>query len=132
MSAGLDTSVVLRLLTRAPAEQAEAARTFVATSSSPVAISDLVVAESYFALRHHYSVPHSDAVQALLALLSDNRVHSTGVARAVLADGNTQRTAKSQPGLIDRLVHADYRRDSLPIVTFDRAFGKLSDVRVLA
>ena len=62
MSAGLDTSVTLRLLTGVPTEQATAAREFVAASPSPVVISDLVIAETYFALRHHYEVPHADAV----------------------------------------------------------------------
>ena len=88
MSAGLDTSVTLRLLTGVPTEQATAAREFVAASPSPVVISDLVIAETYFALRHHYEVPHADAVRTLLALVSDSHFRTTGVARAVLADAS--------------------------------------------
>jgi len=131
MSMGLDTSVVLRLLTGEPAEQAERARTFVAAAPAPVAISDLVVGESYFALRHHYAVPHNEAVRALLALLGDSQVRPTGAARAVLSDVIGQRSSASHAGLIDRLILADYRRDMLGIVTFDRALGKLPGAELL-
>jgi len=81
MSIGLDTSVVLRLLTGAPAKQAEAARALLAASRDSVCISDLVVGESYFVLRHHYAVLLIDATQALAALLDDPRVQCTGVSR---------------------------------------------------
>lgn len=131
MSTGLDTSVALRLLTGVPAQQADAARAFVASSLSPVAVSDLVVAETYFALRHHYQVPHRDAIQALLAFLSDQQVRPTGVARAVLAEDSTLTSSKSQPGFLDRLVHADYDRQALPVVTFDRGLGRLSGVTLI-
>lgn len=131
MSAGLDTSVALRLLTNVPAEQAEAARDFVASSPSPVAISDLVVAETYFALRHHYDVPPAEALRALFALLSDPRVRGTGVARAVLADTAAQSSARSNPGLIDRLIHADYDREGLPVLTFDRPLARLPGAELL-
>ncbi|GMV10674.1 MAG: hypothetical protein AMXMBFR55_24080 [Gemmatimonadota bacterium] len=131
MSVGLDTSVALRLLTGAPAEQAEIARDLVVASPSPVVVSDLVVGETYFALRHHYGVPHAEAVRALLELLSDARVRCSGVARAVLADTATRSTARSQPGFIDRLIHADYLRDAIDVVTFDRGLGRLERVRVV-
>jgi predicted nucleic acid-binding protein len=132
VSVGLDTSVVLRLLTGEPREQAQAARAFVASSPSPVASSDLVVEESYFALRHHYAVPHGEALRALHALLSDTHVRSTGAARTVLAEMRGQRPSASQPGLRDHLIHGDYRRDALDTVTFDRAVGRLSGAELLA
>ena len=86
MSIGLDTSVVLRLLTGVPAKQADAARRMLAASRDTVCVSDLVVSESYFGLRHHYAVPHAEAAHALAALLDDPRVQCTGVARRVLLD----------------------------------------------
>ena len=131
MSLGLDTSVTLRLLTGQPPSQAEAARALVASAAAPVAISDLVVAETYFALRHHYAVPHAEAVRALHALLSDDRIRSSGIARAVLAGAVAQGASKSQPGLLDRLIHADYARDDLQLVTFDRELARLGGARRL-
>lgn len=131
MSLGLDTSVVLRLLTGEPPAQAETARALVASAATPVAISDLVVGETYVALRHHYSVPHAEAVRVLRALLGDDRIRSLGVARAVLAGDVGQGTSKSQPGLLDRLIHADYARDDLQLVTFDRELARLGGARRL-
>ena len=128
MSLGLDTSVALRLLTGTPAEQAEHARVLVATSPEPVVISDLVVSEVYFALRHHYAVSHRDAVRAMRALLDDARVRSSGVARAVLAvDASSPRLLKT--GLMDRLILADYYREGAELVTFDQELARLPGAR---
>lgn len=131
MSPGLDTSVVVRLLTGEPIAQAEVARRLVATSPSPVAVSDLVVVESYFALRHHYAVPHGEALRALLALLGDPHVRCSGNARSVIAEAAAVRHTASQPGLVDRLIHADYRGDALDVFTFDRALARLPGAHVL-
>ena len=132
MSLGLDTSVTLRLLTGEPPAQAETARSLVASAATPVAISDLVIGETYVALRHHYAVPHAEAVRVLHALLSDSRIRASGVARAVLAEASSRGASKSQPGLLDRLIHADYARDDLQLVTFDRERARLEGARRLA
>lgn len=128
MSVSLDTSVVLRLLTGEPAEQAEAATRFMAELESPALVSDLVISELYFTLRHHYSVPHTAAVKALLSFVRDSRVRNTGVAAQVLAHMGSA----SRPGLIDRLIHADYDRDGFETITFDRDFSRLPNTRLLS
>ncbi len=127
MNAALDTSVVLRLLTGEPAEQAAAALSYVSALQSPAVVSDLVLSESYFALRHHYRVPHADALHALHALLRDPRINASGVAPQVLA----QMQAATKPGLIDRLICADYDKDGLEVLTFDRDFSRLPTARLL-
>ena len=71
---GLDTSAVVRLLVGEPAAQAAAARALVDAHAGEVFVSDLVVAEAYFALRHHYDVPHPETVAALRALIEDRRI----------------------------------------------------------
>lgn len=128
MRAGLDTSVVVRLLVGEPAAQAESARRWLDTAG-PGAVSDLVVGEAYFALRHHYRVPHADALRALRALLGDARIETTGVAREVLA---AALEADSPPGFMDRLIHGDYRRDGVPVMTFDRAAARLPGATLVA
>ncbi len=128
MSVGLDTSVVLRLLTGVPIAEAQLAQSFVESASSPVVVSDLVVSEAYFALRHHYAVPHAKASGALLALLNDSRTHASGTARRVLADMKSA----ARPGLVDRLICADYARDELETLTLDRDFASLATARLLA
>lgn len=130
MSAGLDTSVVLRLLVGEPAGQAEAAWRLIAESASPVLVHDLVVTEAYFGLVHHYRVPASDAVRALRQLLSDRRLQATGTALRVLTaiDRPGQRL---EPGLVDRLLLANYAADGARTVTFDKALAKLGDAQLL-
>ncbi len=131
MTVGLDTSVAVRLLTGEPAKQAEAARRLLETgraADDPAALSDLVVGEVYFALRHHYRVPHALAVTALRALLADPSVRPTGVARAVL-DGVSGEDAA--PGLMHRLIHADYQDHGAELHTFDRDAAKLAGTRLI-
>lgn len=131
MTIGLDASVTLRLLTGQPPAQAEVARAFVAAAKSPVVISDLVVSETYFALRHHYGVPHLDAVRALSSLLADNRVLASGSARTVLTEMSSRSSTAKQADLVARLIHAEQARDDVSLVTFDRELARLSNVRLL-
>lgn len=130
MSVGLDTSVVLRLLTGTPAKQADAARSMLAVSRDTICVSDLVVSESYFALRHHYAVPHADAAHALAALLDDPRIQCTGIARHVLRDA-TARSSRTAPGLMDQLILADYRADLCTIATFVRELSKADGAQLV-
>ena len=132
MSIGLDTSVVLRLLTGAPAKQAETARALLAASRDSVCISDLVVGESYFVLRHHYAVLHTDATQALAALLDDPRVQCTGVSRRVLRDVVARGASRAVPGVMDQLILADYRANLCTLVTFDRDLAKSDGAQLLS
>jgi predicted nucleic acid-binding protein len=127
MSDALDTSVVLRLLLGEPAEQAEAARRHLAASTQPVAIDRLVIAESYFALRHHYRVPPDDAAEALLALLSSDRVRGSPVMVSAL------RAARSapEPGLVDRLIVAAAQESGHTLRTFDRRLARMDGARLL-
>lgn len=129
MTLGLDTSVVVRLLIGQPAEQAEAARRMIDDHPrGACAISDIVVGEAYFALRHHYAVPHTRAVSALSALLGDPRFRATGVAKQVLA---RMPGRESGAGLMDRLIHGGYEQDGIGMVTFDRTAARLPGARRL-
>jgi predicted nucleic acid-binding protein len=65
---GLDTSVVVRLLTGEPPAAARAAARRLeaaAEAGERVVVCDLVAIETYHALHHHYGVPQRDA-RALL------------------------------------------------------------------
>ena len=129
MTSGLDTSVVLRLLVGAPADQAALAQQAIESATrGSVAVSDLVIGESYFALRHHYDVPHRRAIAALAALVSDPRIRCTGVAAQVLADMPGK---EAGAGLMDRLIHGAYETDGIPLLTFDRAAARLAGAQLL-
>jgi predicted nucleic acid-binding protein len=132
MRIGLDTSVILRLLIGEPVAQADRARRLLDEQYSAEAtgalVSDLVVSEAYFALRHHYEVPHVDAAAALLNLLRDDRIQGSGVAEVVLSDIALR---ESGAGLMDRLIHADYDSDMAAMVTFDKGAARLGGAQLL-
>jgi predicted nucleic acid-binding protein len=128
---GLDTSVVLRLLLGLPADQAARAVAFLDELSHgghQAVISDLVVAETYFALQHHYGVSKQDARLGLRQLFAAGEIKPLGVAAEVLAaDG----LASAEPGFVDRLIHGAYAKAAHGMVTFETATRKLKSVRVL-
>ncbi len=133
MTVGLDTSVVLRLLTGAPEAQAIAALEWMRAQRSAgvkSVVSDLVVCETYFALQCHFRVPKAEALEKLAAFLASSDVVATGVAASVLA---TPGLATAKPGFADRVIHEQYRRaEAHGMVTFERASARLERVHVLS
>ena len=131
MKAGLDTSIVLRLLLGQPADQAARAVAFLdelCRGGHRAVVSDLVVAEAYFALQHHYSVSKQDALMGLRKLFADGEIAPLGAAAVVLAaDG----LASAKPGFVDRLIHGAYAGVADEMVSFEKAARRLKSVRVL-
>jgi predicted nucleic acid-binding protein len=128
---GLDTSVVLRLLLGRPVDHAQRAVAFLeetARRGDQAVVSDLVVAESYFALQYHYGVPKKEALLALRRMLGDGDIEPQGVASEVLA---TEGLASAKPGFVDRLIQGAYVSTGGSMATFEKASGKLKSVRVL-
>ena len=131
MKVGLDTSVVLRLLLGQPADQSQRAVAFleeVARRGDQAIISDLVVAETYFALQYHYGVPKKEALAAMRRMFADGEIESQGVAAEVLA---TEGLASAKPGFVDRLSQGAYVAAGGSMATFEKASGRLKSVRVL-
>lgn len=131
MKVGLDTSVVLRLLLGQPVDQASRAVAYLDELSRGrrrAAVSDLVVAEAYFALQHHYGVSKRDALMGLRRMFADGEIESLGAAAEVLA---TDGLASAKPGFVDRMIHGAYGDTTDGMVTFEKAAGKLASVRVL-
>lgn len=131
MNAGLDTSVLLRLLIGTPPAQARKAVQFLDNlfrSGGKACVSDLVVAETYFALQFHYGIAKGDALAGLAALLSTGEITAIGQAGRVLTQPEL---ASAKPGFVDRLIHAAYTESECHMATFERAAGRLSDVIVL-
>jgi predicted nucleic acid-binding protein len=131
MKVGLDTSVVLRLLLGQPADQSQRAVAFleeVARRGDQAVVSDLVVAETYFALQYHYGVPKKEALVALRRMFADGEIESQGVAAEVLA---AEGLASAKPGFVDRLIQGAYISSGGSMATFEKASGKLKSVRVL-
>lgn len=131
MKVGLDTSVVLRLLLGQPVDHAQRAVAFLeaaARRGDQAIVSDLVVAEAYFALQHHYDVPKKEALAALRRMFDDGEIESQGVATEVLA---LEGLASAKPGFVDRLIQGAYVASGGAMASFEKASGKLSSVQVL-
>ncbi|MEX0891796.1 MAG: PIN domain-containing protein [Gemmatimonadota bacterium] len=128
MSLGLDTSVVVRLLVGEPASQYRSARERLQRAhaeAEPVLVTDLVVVESYFALRHHYGVPEEEARTRLAQLLS------SGVVDPSPPDLGRVLALAAPPGLADHLIHHRHAHLDATTVTFDRVQAGLEATELL-
>jgi hypothetical protein len=89
-------------------------------------VSDLVVAEAYHALVHHYDVPKLTAVHALRDLLSSPMVTTTGHALSVVGEYRGVGA-----GFVDRLIRMDALDHAHELRTFDRGFAELANVTLI-
>jgi predicted nucleic-acid-binding protein len=125
VSYGLDTSVLVRLLVGEPAELAAKAKGRLLQAHrlrQVVVASDLVIAEAWYALRHHYGSEPDEIRQALRAMLSSGLVQPEP-GSAVLSVLSSPASAKV--GFADRLIHAHYQADGLTTLSLDKAQARL-------
>lgn len=119
---GLDTSVVIRLLVGLPTAQFAVARRRLARAvdaGDTVLVSDVVAAEAYFALQHHYEVPKAEARRLLRQFLHSGTVQLDPKGALEAFDD------APGAGLVDRLVHGRYRSLGASTLTFERKQGGL-------
>ena len=129
--AGLDTSVVLRLLIGEPAEQADRALNYLTSHRAKgkiCSVNDIVVTEAYYALCSYYAVPKREALKLLLEFLTSGEVQPSGRVLQVLEQ---TLVSSSKPGFVDRLIHTHYQSDQAGLVTFEKAAGRLPGTLVL-
>ena len=126
---GIDTSVLVRLLTGAPPDMfshCESALRTLARSGAEVLVSNQVIGEAYVTVQHHYGVSRTDARAGLLHVLRSDLVaplNGQAVIAALEASGG--------PGLFDRLIADDYARVGLEVLTLDRKMATLPAARRL-
>jgi predicted nucleic-acid-binding protein len=130
---GLDTSVVVRLLIGEPDDLALSALRYLTArrrARDRVLVSDWVVAETYYALQHHYRATKRETLDALRSFLATPGIEAPGEVADVLATPDLEST---KPGFIDRVIHSHYLRlGAEEVATFERSAAKLPGVRVLA
>lgn len=122
---GLDTTVILRLLTGEPAKQFEKTRKFIEeqlANGKKLFVSDLVIAESYFALYYHYKVPKDEAIEQLNNLLFSGIIHPApgSVCQKVIKE-----SLNHKAGLVDQIIHEQYCLFTEHIASFDKSMCKL-------
>ena len=127
---GIDTSILVRLVSGDPPDQyevcARALTRLVQDQDAEIVASNQVIGEAYVALQHHYGVTKLEAREGLASVLQSGLV----------APQNGQRTLDSLAtttgcGLLDRLIADDYRRAEFFTLTLDRKMAALPDARLL-
>jgi predicted nucleic acid-binding protein len=121
---GIDTSIFVRLLTGLPAADYQTTVNRLASLRSsqpePITVANIVVAEAYAVLQHHYRLGKTDARAAILSVLTSGLVEPTH-GDAVL---DALRSTK-EPGLTDRLIALDYANQHATVLTLDRKMAAL-------
>lgn len=130
---GLDTNVLVRLLTNDDKAQARRARDYLArncSAESPAFVSNVALAETFWVLRSVYGLEHDDIASAFSALFATREIlfeDAEAVRRAWLA------YARSDADFADSLIGAvDQANGCEATITFDRKAAKLDGFRLLA
>ena len=127
---GIDTSVLVRLLTEDPVVEfeycLEKLRTLVDDRGDEIFVSNQAIGEAYIAVQQHYGVAKSEARSSLLDALQSGLVSPLNGPTVIAA-----LEATGGPGLLDRLIADDYARSGLEVLTLDRKMANLPDVKRL-
>ena len=125
MTYGCDTSFLMRILTNHPAPLARLA---IETAHSHIRngdrfeISDLVLAEAYYALQASYGVAKGDALSILRRISTAEGFVVGSHAIEALATPNIE---KASPGFVDHLIHGAYLADGKTTISCEKSFRKL-------
>lgn len=126
---GIDTSVLVRLLTGTPPDtfsHCEKALRTLAKNGAAVFASNQVIGEAYVTVQHHYGVSRTDARAGLLYVLRSGLVAPLN-GQSVF----TALEAARGPGLFDRIIADDYSRADLQVLTLDRKMAHLPAAQLL-
>ena len=127
---GIDTSVLVRLLTGEPPEDFEHCVSrlgaLIENDGAEVFASNQVIGEAYVAVQHHYGVSKTDARAGLTDVLRSGLVSPLN-GRAVI---EALKTVEG-PGLFDRLIADEHSRVGVEVLTLDRKMASLPGVRRL-
>lgn len=132
MTFGLDTSVVLRLLTGQPQEQAS--RTLARyqegiANGDSFCVSDIVASEVYYAIQHHYGKTKKEALSALKGFSAGEGISfSQNFAVSI----NTPDIHKANPGFVDRMLVSGYREQGQITLSCEKSFRRLADTEVIS
>ena len=132
MRYGVDTSIVLRVLTGKPESLALVVRARLEElwlDGVVLDVCDLVVSETYFALQHSYCLSKESALNALAKLSVHPGFRLSSHAIAAL---QTPNLATAKPGFLDRVIHGTYVTDDESVMlTCEKDARKLAGVEVV-
>lgn len=132
MTFGLDTSVVLRLLTDEPTELASHALERYQrgiANGDDFAVSDVVAAETYYALQHHYNKTKEESLVALMMFSGGEGISFSPDFMAAIKTPNIH---KANPGFVDRMLVSGYTSKGQITLSCEKSFRRLPDTEVIA
>ena len=127
---GIDTSVLVRLVTGQPADlftRCVERLSALSAEDTEIFASTQVIGEAFITLQHHYGVSKEDAHAGLHTTLTSGLVAPLN-GRAVL----DAPAASGGPGLFDRLIANDYARAGMDTLTLDRRMASLPQARLVS
>ena len=132
MTFGLDTSVVLRLLTGQPQDLAAKALERYQdgiAAGDDFSVSDLVAAESYYAIQHHYGKSKEEALDALGSFSSGDGISFSQNFEAAI---NTPNIHKASPGFVDRMLVSGYGENGQITLSCEKSYRRLPGTEVIS
>ena len=132
MTFGLDTSVVLRLLTGEPPELAAHALARYQQgmdNGDDFAVSDVVAAETYYALQHHYGKTKEESLAALMAFSGGEGISFSPDFMAAIKTPNIH---KACPGFVDRMLVSGYASNGQVTLSCEKSFRRLPETEVIS
>ena len=127
---GIDTSILVRLLTGKPeqlhARCVSALRDLIEGQGAQILVANIVIGEAYIAVQHHYGVSKADVRTGMLTMLRSGLVSPLNGQSALTAI-----ESRFGAGLIDRLIADDYRHARMVTLTLDRKMSALPAARLL-
>ena len=131
MTHGLDTSVVVRIISGLPEGAAEKVGERIAAEiagGDDFAVSALVFSEAYFALQHHYAFTKEEALQSLLAFSRTEGINVPASIKSILESANL---AKANPGFVHRMIVSEYATAGSDTYSCEKSFRRLDGTVVI-
>ena len=131
MTHGLDTSVIVRIISGLPEGSAEKVGQRIAADIADgdvFTVSALVLSEVYFALQHHYAFTKEEALQSLFAFSRTDGIKIPDSLKSILQSANL---AKSNPGFVDRMIVSEYASLGSDTYSCEKSFRRLTGTVVI-
>lgn len=131
MTHGLDTSVIVRIISGLPEGSAEKVGQRIAADIADgdvFTVSALVLSEVYFALQHHYAFTKEEALQSLIAFSRTDGIKIPDSLKSILQSANL---AKSNPGFVDRMIVSEYASLGSDTYSCEKSFRRLTGTVVI-
>ena len=131
MTHGLDTSVIVRIISGLPEGSAEKVGQRIAADiagGDVFTVSALVLSEAYFALQHHYAFTKEEALQSLIAFSRTDGIKIPDSLKSILQSANL---AKSNPGFVDRMIVSEYASLGSDTYSCEKSFRRLTGTVVI-